>query len=265
MTKLLGLPILVSEHGADVDNLIVYVHYLMIALFIGWFGYFLYAIYRFRASKNPKADYVGVTSHTSSYVEAAVALVEGILLIGFAVPLWAKSVDSFPNEKEATVIRITAEQFTWTARYPGKDGTFGRQDLQFVTSENPLGVDKSDPASKDDVTSPPKDIHVPLVQVGEKNGKPLFKPVIVHITSKDVIHCFKLVPFRVTQDAIPGMSIPVHFIPNREGNYQITCAQLCGVGHYSMNGKFIVENEASFNKWLEEKSKAGGGGGNAFE
>ena len=264
MTKLLGLPLLVSEHGADVDSLIVYVHYLMIALFIGWFGYLLYAIFRFRASKNPKADYMGVTNHASNWIEGAVVIVEMFLLVGFAVPLWAKSVDSFPNEKESTVLRVTAEQFTWTARYPGKDGTFGKQDLQLVTSENPLGVDKNDPAGKDDVTAPAKDIHVPLVQIGERNGKPRFKPVIVHVTSKDVIHCFKLIPLRVTQDAIPGMSIPVHFIPTREGHYQITCAQLCGVGHYSMKGDFIVENQGSFDRWLE-KSRSGGGGANVFE
>ncbi len=254
MTKLLGLPVLASEHGADVDKLIIYVHYLMIALFVGWFAYFLYAIWRFRASKNPKADYVGVTGHTSSYIELAVAGVEAVLLIGFAVPLWAKSVDDFPKDSESTVIRVTAEQFTWTARYTGANGVFGKQDLKFVSGENPLGYDPADPNGKDDVTSPPKDIHVP---VG--------KPVIAHITSKDVIHSFKLLPQRVTQDAIPGMSIPVHFKPTLEGKFQITCAQLCGVGHYSMNSLFIVESQAEFDKWLAEKSKGGGAGASAFE
>src|SRR6476661_6413162 len=97
--KLLGLPPLASEHGADVDKLILYVHWLMAVLFVGWLAYFFYVILRFRQSKQPKADYAGVTSHASSYVEGAVALVEAVLLLGFAIPLWSKAVDKFPSEK----------------------------------------------------------------------------------------------------------------------------------------------------------------------
>src|SRR6266511_4800816 len=97
--KLLDLPFLASKHGADVDNLIVYVHCLMGALFVGWLGYFLFAIFKFRQTKHPKADYVGVKGHVSNYLEGIVALVEAILLIGFAVPLWAKAV-SKPRSEE---------------------------------------------------------------------------------------------------------------------------------------------------------------------
>ena len=89
---LLGLPVLASEHGGKVDGLIIYVHALMAVLFVGWLGYFLYAIIRFRKSRSPKADYVGVKGHMSNYLEVGVALVEAILLIGFAVPLWAQIV-----------------------------------------------------------------------------------------------------------------------------------------------------------------------------
>jgi cytochrome c oxidase subunit II len=117
--KLLGLPELASVHGDDVDRLIVYVHYLMIVLFVGWTGYFLYTLWRFRKGRNPKADYVGVTSHASSYLELAVAAVEVILLVGFAVPLWAKVVDKFPSDQESQMVRVTGQQFAWSARYPG--------------------------------------------------------------------------------------------------------------------------------------------------
>src|SRR6478609_10825699 len=133
MIKLLGLPPLASEHGADVDKLILYVHWLMAALFVGWLAYFLYVIFRFRRSRHPKADYTGVTSHATSWIEGAVALVEAILLLGFAVPLWSKAVDRFPSEKESTVIRVMAQQFLWNARYPGADGEFGKADLKFVS------------------------------------------------------------------------------------------------------------------------------------
>ena len=243
----MGLPVLASEHGKDVDYLLIYVHWLMIVLFVGWIAYFFYAIFRFRKSKHPKADYVGVTSHASTWIEVAVAVVEAVLLLGLAVPLWAKAVDKFPSEKESTVIRVTAEQFTWNSRYPGPDGEFGKQNLKFISSDNPLGIDNSDPHAKDDVIPPLKHIHVPVN-----------KHVIVYVTSKDVIHCFKILPLRVTQDAIPGMPIPLHFKPTREGKYQITCAQLCGSGHSGMNGFFTVESQAKFDQWLAEKSKTKG-------
>src|SRR6185437_12033849 len=151
MEKLLGLPPLASKHGADVDRLISYVHYLMIALFIGWLSYFAYVLFRFHKSRNPKADYLGVRNHASNYIEVVVALVEALLLIFVAVPLWAKNVTPPPNEKDATVIQIVAQQFAWNVRYPGKDGVFGRQDMSFVTSENMFGVDTNDPAGKDDI------------------------------------------------------------------------------------------------------------------
>src|ERR1043165_6487279 len=90
--KILNLPVLASEHGKSVDDLIVYVHALMAVLFVGWLAYFLYALVRFRQSKSPKADYVGVRGHMSNWLEGAVALVEAVLPIGFAVPLGAKVV-----------------------------------------------------------------------------------------------------------------------------------------------------------------------------
>src|SRR5882724_4137905 len=93
--KLLGMPPMYSSNGQDVDDLIIYVHWLMLALFIGWIIYFGYAVWRFQASRNPKADHVGVKNHASTYVELAVAGVEAVLLIFIAVPLWAKAVDKF--------------------------------------------------------------------------------------------------------------------------------------------------------------------------
>jgi cytochrome c oxidase subunit 2 len=227
-----------------VDNLILYVHLLMGALFVGWLSYFLYAIFRFNARSNPKANYTGVTNHMSTYIEGAVAFIEAVLLIGFAVPLWARVAGPLP--KDATVIRVTAEQFAWNSRYPGPDGVFGKQDLRFVNSTNTLGLDPSDPAGKDDVVPPLNEM-----------AAPVGKPVVCHITSKDVIHSFKINPFRITQDATPGVSIPIWFIPTHEGHYMINCAQLCGNSHAFMRGNFFVMSPAKYNAWLAEKSKAG--------
>lgn len=252
MEKLLGLPALASQHGRQVDNLIIYMHWLMIVLFIGWLAYFAYALFRFRRSRHPKADYHGVRNHASSYIEGAVALVEGVLLVGLAIPYWARAVDKFPSPSDSTVIQIVAQQFAWNVRYPGKDGKFGRQDMHWVTAENPFGVDPNDPAGKDDVQTL-NDVHVPLV----KNANGEYRPVIVYISSKDVVHSFKIIAMRITQDAIPGLRVPIWFRPTKEGRYQINCAQLCGNGHASMaQGFLVVESPEAYDKWLASKTGA---------
>ena len=239
----LQLPVLASEHGKSVDELIIYIHFLMIALFIGWFAYFAFVLVRFRQRHHPKADYHGVKSHASSYVEAAVAIVEGLLLVALAIPLWARAVDKFPSPKDSTVLQIVAQQFNWNVRYPGKDGVFGKQDMRWVANDNVFGVDPNDANGKDDIQLV-NEVHVVVN-----------KPVIIYISSKDVIHSFKVIAMRVTQDAIPGLRIPIHFTPFKEGRYQINCAQLCGNGHSGMSGGFmVVESQEAFDKWLASKS-----------
>lgn len=252
--KFLFLPVLASEHGHDVDNFIIYVHLLMGVLFAGWFSYFLYTIFRFSAKRHPKADHHGVKSHASSYLEVIVAMVEVALLVGFAIPLWAKVVDEFPKESDSTVIRITAQQFAWNSRYPGKDGVFGKRDVKFVNSSNLMGYDPADPAAKDDIVPPLNDINVPVN-----------KPVIVQLTSLDVIHSMSIHPMRICQDAIPGQVVPVHFLPQKEGRFMITCAQLCGNSHYFMRGYFTVLSQEKYDKWMAEKSAAAGAAAGGFE
>jgi cytochrome c oxidase subunit 2 len=154
-------------------------------------------------------------------------------------------VENCPALQDSTVIQVVAQQFAWNARYAGPDGQFGRQDMKLVASDNVFGVDPADPHGKDDVQVL-NEIHVPVN-----------KPVIVYLSSKDVIHSFKLLAMRVTQDAIPGLRIPFSFTPNKIGRYQIECAQLCGAGHAAMTGGFvIVESQADFDKWLRSKTGA---------
>jgi cytochrome c oxidase subunit 2 len=251
----LGTPLIVSQHGEGLDALTWYIHGLMFVLFVGWTIYFLYVLFRFRSSRNVQADHLGVQNHYSTYVEVGVAIVEGVLLIGFAVPLWAKSVEKFPAEKNSIVIRVTGRQFNWMARYPGQDGVFGKQDVKFVSGQNMLGIDPADASGKDDVLTQNSEVAVPV-----KTN------VIIHLSSMDVIHSFKVFPMRVNQDAIPGMSIPVHFYPTKVGTYPINCAQLCGVGHASMKGVLKVLEPADYVAWLTNKPAMGAGGAkNEFE
>ena len=244
--NLLGLPELASTNGQAVDDLLVYVHWLMLALFVGWILYFGYVLWRFSASRNPRANHEGTKSHIPSAAELFVVVVEAFLLLGCAIPLWAKNVRDFPKPEESTVIQIVAQQFAWNARYPGQDGKFGRQDMKLVTNDNVFGIDPADDDGKDDIQVL-NDIHVPIN-----------KPVLVYLSSKDVIHSVKLVAMRVTQDAIPGLRIPFTFTPNKLGRYQIECAQLCGGGHAQMAGGFVtVESPEDYAKWLRSKSGSG--------
>jgi cytochrome c oxidase subunit 2 len=245
ISKYLGLPRDVSAHGHGIDYTIGLVHILMFLLFVGWGIYFIYALVRFRRSKSAKADYVGVKSHFSSYIEIGVAVFEAILLIGFSIPIWAKLKTDFPSEKDSTVIRIVAEQFAWNIHYPGPDGVFGKTDIKLVNKEtNPIGLDKSDPNAKDDITAI-NQLHFP---VG--------KPVIIHLSSKDVIHSFFIPEMRIKHDAIPGTSVPIWFQATQTGNFEIACAQLCGLGHYRMRGYVTIHTPEEYKAWIDEQVKA---------
>ena len=253
MIDWLGLPDLASEHGAALDHTTALVHWLMLVLFIGWGTFFLFLLWRFRAGRNPKADYHGATSHASTWLEGAVAVAEAVLLIGFSIPLWADRVDDFPRESEATVVRVVSEQFAWNIHYPGPDGVFGKTAVDKIdVASNPLGIDRTDPAAKDDVVSV-NQMHVPVN-----------KPVIVHLSSKDVIHSFGIPEMRVKQDAIPGLSIPLWFKPIKttaelrahkapDWTFEIACAQLCGIGHSGMRGFLTVHQQAEYDAWMAEQ------------
>jgi cytochrome c oxidase subunit II len=269
MTEWLGLPPLATAHGGQIDSLIGWMHVFMLILFVGWGAFFVYVLFRFRQSRNPVANYPGVRSHASSYLEGGVLVIEMVFLFAFSIPLWAARVDHRPAESEALVVHLTGEQFAWNVRYAGPDGVFGRTDIKLIdVQSNPLGVDRSDPAAKDDVTT--------LNQL----YLPANKPIIVKLRSKDVIHSFNVPEFRVKQDAIPGLTIPIWFIPNvttaemrrRSGNpefqYEIACAQLCGLGHYRMRGFVTVLSPEEFQKWMdgeEAKLKEQGEGGGVWQ
>ena len=229
-----------SAHGPALDDLSAAVHWLMLILFVLWGAYFVYALYRFRASRNPKASYAGMKSHFSSYLETGVAVIEVVLLVGFSIPMWMKWTAVPEPSKNPLEVRVVAEQFAWNVQYPGKDGIFGRRDVNLVSSTNPLGLDLTDPHAKDDIVT----LNQLHMQVD--------RPIVIHLTSKDVIHCFFLPYMRVKQDAIPGQEVAIHFTPVKAGSdgFEIACAQLCGLGHYRMRGQLFVHSKAAFDKWI---------------
>ncbi len=237
------MPVQASAHAAEIDHMTVLVHWLMLVLFVGWGLFFLFALFRFRRGANPRASYTGAKGKISKGLEVAVAVIEGVLLVFYAIPAWATRVTRFPSESEAVVVRVVGEQFAWNIHYPGPDGKFGRTDLNRVTADNPLGLDRTDPNAKDDITTV-NQLYLPVN-----------RPVLVHLFSKDVIHSFGVYEFRVKQDAIPGMTIPLWFVPTRPGEYDIACSQLCGLGHFRMRGFVTVQSDADFRKWLDDQEK----------
>ena len=244
------MPPAYSEHGPHLDQINAYVHWLMLILFVVWGALFAFMLWRFRASRNPRANYHGTKSHLSTYGEVGIAVVEVILLVGFSIPAWYKWTTRPAPETNPLEVRAVGEQFAWNMHYPGADNVFGKSNVKLVSASNPLGLDPNDPDGKDDIFS----LNQLHLQVD--------RPVIVRVTSKDVIHSFALQEMRVKQDAVPGMEVPIHFTPKKttpEGtNWEITCAQLCGLGHYRMRGMYFVHTKEAFAAWMRQNTPAAG-------
>jgi len=243
LNKLLGIVPNAAEHGPLIDHALEFCHWFMAALFIGWSAFFFYTIWRFHRSRNPRANYHGVTSKASAHLEFVVVLIEAVLLLGFALPLWHKRVapEEWPDRDTALRIHAVGEQFRWNFHYPGPDNMFGRQDLQLVNGNNPLGIDFADPAANDDIVT--NELH--LIE---------FRPTVIEVSSKDVIHSLSLHSLRLTQDAIPGSKIPMWFRPIKTGQWEIVCAQLCGGGHYAMKAMMEIQKQGEFDQWFQEAS-----------
>jgi cytochrome c oxidase subunit 2 len=242
----LGIAPNASLHGYDIDNMLEMLHWFMLILFVGWGGFYAYTLWRFRHGKNPRANYVGTTSHLPTKLEGGVLVLEVVLLMAFAAPIWANRVDAFPRGSGVVHLRTVGQQFLWNFEYTGPDGKFGTHKIGLVTSSNQLGIDRSDLDAKDN-----------LVTVGEMH-LPVNRPCIIDVSTKDVIHDFCIPNMRVATDAMPGAIIPIWFVPVKTGTYDIVCAQLCGSNHSLMRATLVVDTEADYKKWFDETAKLSG-------
>ncbi|MFT5470985.1 MAG: cytochrome c oxidase subunit 2 [Verrucomicrobiales bacterium] len=190
--------------------------------------------------------YAGVTSHFTTHVEALVVIVEVVLLLGFAFPLWSQRVDDNKgpglDDKDVIRIRAVGQTFLWNFHYAGEDTRFGLIRPDRIDAINPVGIVREDLNAEDDFVVPGELV----IPVG--------KTIIVQVTSKDVIHNLALVPMRTQQDAIPGMELPMRFEAIKEGEWDIVCAQLCGAGHATMKAKLTVLSQEDFDAWFAEKA-----------
>jgi cytochrome c oxidase subunit 2 len=236
------LPDLVSEHGAAID------HQLILTLILAGVVFFLaqialgYFIWRYRARGTGFASYW----HESSKLEFTWTIATAVLFIFLGIrgnQVWASYflTDAPPD---ALTIEVTGQQFAWNIRYPGPDGKFGKTDPAQINDSlgNYLGLDRRDPDAKDDIVTQ----NIMAV--------PVNRPVRVMLKSKDVTHSFFVPQLRVKQDAVPGMAIRIHFTAIRPGEYEVACAELCGMQHYKMRARLLVMTDADFDKWLKGRA-----------
>lgn len=196
-------------------------------------------IYRDKGTSSSKVDY----SHGNTKLEVAWTLLTTILFVGMNLmssSIWA-SERFRAAESNAVRVEVTGMQFAWYFRYPGPDGKFGatKPELEDASAggEAALGLDTKDAASKDDVVT-----GIMVV--------PVNREIEVILRSHDVIHSFFVPQMRFKQDAVPGLAIHMHFTPIQTGDYEIACAELCGLGHYKMHGIVRVVSQEDFDKWL---------------
>ena len=68
-----------------------------------------------------------------------------------------------------------------------------------------------------------------------------------------MLHNWYVPQFRAKMDAVPGVVTYYWFEPNKVGEYEVLCAEYCGVGHYGMRGWVEVQDEQSYENWLNEQ------------
>lgn len=239
-----GMHEVASKHGHVANHMLALIHWFMLILFVGWSIFFFAILYKFRRKKNPKANYHGITSHFATHIEVGVVIVEVALLAGFALPLWAQRADQNlrPTGDDVVNIRAVGEQYRWTFHYAGPDGKVGLTANNLFSGANPVGLVKEDPNAQDDFVS----VNELIV--------PVDRPVVIQVTSKDVIHGLAIKPMFAQQDAIPGSEIPMWFVPDKEGEWNIVCAQLCGAGHAQMVSHIKAISSEKFDEWLHSQN-----------
>lgn len=232
------LPANATTAGEKIDFLFIIIFWVTFLVFVAVQAVMIYFLVRYRARKGVKAVY----SHGNNTLEIVWTLIPAViflLLWIYSNQLWMEfRMNGAPAN--ALTVEIVGEQFGWHIRYAGADGKLGAaSDAQIDPVNNKIGLDKGDPAAQDDIILY-NDMVVPVGQ-----------PVHLILRSRDVIHAFYVPEFRLFQDMVPGRSIGwVWFNANREGKYAIACSQLCGAGHYNMQGKISVVPQAEYDKWL---------------
>ncbi len=241
-----------TEHGDKIDAMFMITTIIctivLVVMHIALFGF----AYKYRATPTRKA-YFYPHNNTIEKIWTIVPAVVLTVLVLFGFFTWRGITNvSEEDQKSALHIEVVGEQFTWTVRYPGRDGKLGERNFRLTTPLNGLGIDFNDKSNWDD-------------QVGSEIVLPVNKPVRVQIGSKDILHSFYIPDFRVQMNAVPGMKTFFQFTPtitteemrDRLGdytyNYVMLCAKICGGGHWNMQKTVRVVTEEEYQAWLAEQ------------
>ena len=203
--------------------------FVVVNLFMAW------CVMRYRHGKVKAAHYEPENKKLEAWLIGLTSVgVAAMLAPGLAA--WAKFLDV---PKDAAEFEVVGRQWYFNYRFPGADGVLGTVDARFVSDTNPFGVNPDDPHGKDDILVASPELHLPLG-----------KPVKAELRSIDVLHDFTVPQFRAKMNMVPGLVTYVWYTPTRAGTYDVFCEQLCGIAHFAMRGKVVVEEESAFRAWL---------------
>jgi len=242
-----------SEHGQKIDSIFQLTIFITGFVFVVVQIVLFYFAYAYRGMPGRKAIYY----HDNSKLETIWTIIPSIaigVLVLYGVTIWQGIHHPNIDESKILNIEVVGEQFQWRLRYPGNDNKLGKHAFKLISSDNPIGLDSTDKHLADDKIPAVKEIHIPLGQ-----------PVRLNVRSKDVLHGVYLPQFRVNVYATPGMPTQFIFTPtkttaqmrkeigNPNFNYEMACSQLCGISHFNMRVVVVIEDEASYKKWLAEQ------------
>ena len=228
----------IASNWGYVDDTIIITFWITGVVFLAMVFFMAYCVFRYRHKKGSRAAYEPENKKLEWWLTGLTTVgVAGMLTPGLFV--WNQFI-TVPEE--ATEIEVVAQQWQWSYRLPGKDGTLGTSDSLNISSENPFGLNADDPNGQDDILIEGDEVHLPLD-----------RPVKVLLRSIDVLHDFYVPQFRAKMDMVPGMITYFWITPTRTGTFDVLCFELCGLGHYAMRGKVVVEEESAYQAWLGEQ------------
>ncbi|MEH6551495.1 MAG: c-type cytochrome [Pseudomonadales bacterium] len=224
-----------ASNWSSIDDTISITFWVTGIVFVLVNFFLAYCVYKFRYKKGAKAHYEPENKKLEGWLTGITALgVVAMLTPGLFV--WADFVN-VPDD--AKIVEVVGQQWQWAFRFPGADGKLGSADNPFVSTNNPLGINPSDPFGQDDILVFDNELRLPIDQ-----------PTNMLLRSKDVLHNFTVPQFRVKMDLVPGTISQLWFTPTRTGRFDILCMELCGIAHYAMRGHVIVVSQDEHEQWL---------------